>query len=216
MIERYGAYTMEDSPYVQSILTTLRDKNTDTITFRRNLVALGRYMAYELTKTFGVERVDIETPLERTAGIRVRGMDNVTIIVVLRAAIPFMEGVIKIFENAKVGVVSASRGPAPEFRIEMNYVRIPKIEGDTLIILDPMIATGSTLLRVLEECDKHGPTKRKIIMGIIAAPSGIEKIKSREDVEIYVAAVDRELNERGYILPGLGDAGDRAFKTGFE
>nr|AAZ32508.1 uracil phosphoribosyltransferase [uncultured euryarchaeote Alv-FOS4] len=216
MIERYGAYTMEDSPYVQSILTTLRDKNTDTITFRRNLVALGRYMAYELTKTFGVEGVDIETPLERTAGIRVRGMDNVTIIVVLRAAIPFMEGVIKIFENAKVGVVSASRGPAPEFRIEMNYVRIPKIEGDTLIILDPMIATGSTLLRVLEECDKHGPAKRKIIMGIIAAPSGIEKIKSREDVEIYVAAVDRELNERGYILPGLGDAGDRAFKTGFE
>nr|AAZ32480.1 uracil phosphoribosyltransferase [uncultured euryarchaeote Alv-FOS1] len=216
MIEKAGAYTMEDSPYIQSILTKLRDKNTDTVAFRRNLVALGRYMAYELTKTFDVEHPTIATPLEETTGTKVK-MSDVTVIVVLRAAIPFMEGVIKVFEDAKAGVVSASRGAPPKFDIEMNYVRIPPLDNDILIILDPMIATGSTLVRVLDECNKYGEPARRIIMGIIAAPEGIRKIKEKYgNVEIYVAAVDRELNGDGYILPGLGDAGDRAFKTGFD
>ncbi len=216
MIEKQGAYTMEDSPLIQEILTILRDRNTDTISFRRNMVSLGRYMAYELSKTFPVEETTIKTPLEETSGIRVR-MDRITIIAVLRAAIPFMEGALKVFEKAKVGIVSASRGEPPDFSIEVRYVRIPPIDGDTLLILDPMIATGSTLTKVLEECEKHGRAKRRIIMGIIAAPEGVERIKrSFPDVEIYVAAVDRELNQHGYILPGLGDAGDRAFKTGFE
>ncbi len=216
MIEKNGAYTMEDSPYIQMLLTHLRDEHTDTITFRRSMVSIGRYMAYELAKTFPREIIKIRTPLEETSGIKIE-MDNVTIVVVLRAAIPFMEGVIKIFENAKVGVVSASRGEPPEFSIEIKYVRIPRIEADTLIVLDPMIATGSTLTKVLEECNRYGNPKRKIIMGIIAAPEGIKKIKEfQSDVEIFVAAVDRKLNKNGYIIPGLGDAGDRAFRTGFE
>jgi len=217
MMEKEGALSAEDSPYIQEILTRLRDKNTDSISFRRYLVSLGRYMAYELTKTFEIEEISVDTPLEKTRGVRIRDMDNITVIVVLRAAIPFMEGVIKVLEKGKVGIVSASRGKPPEFEIEMNYVRIPKFEDDILIIIDPMIATGSTLVKVLEECEKHGRAKRRIVMGVIAAPQGIERIKERfPDVEIFVAAVDRELNDRGYILPGLGDAGDRAFNTKFE
>ncbi len=214
MIEKDGVYTMEDSPLIQEILTELRNKNTDTISFRRNLVSLGRYMAYELTKTFETETIEVNTPLEKTTGIKIKDRDKVTIVVVLRAAIPFMEGVIKIFENAKVGIISASRGRPPEFKIEMNYVRIPNLDNDVLIILDPMIATGSTLIKVIEECESHGTPKRRIIMGVIAAPEGVSRIKEKfPDVEIYVAALDRELNDKGYILPGLGDAGDRAFRT---
>ena len=217
MITKEGAFSAEDSPYIQEILTRLRDRNTDSISFRRYLSSLGRYMAYELTKTFEYEEVEVETPLEKTRGMRITDMDKITIVVVLRAAIPFMEGVIKVLEKGKVGIVSASRGSPPDFNIEMNYVKIPKIDGDVLIIIDPMIATGSTLVRVIEECEKHGKAKRRIIMGVIAAPEGIRRIKEKfPDVEIFVAAVDRELNARGYILPGLGDAGDRAFNTEFE
>ncbi len=216
MIEKDGAYVFEDSPYIQQILTVLRDARTDTIAFRRNLVALGRYMAYELTKTFPIERLTVQTPLARTEGVRIR-MDKITLVVVLRAAIPFMEGVIKVLDNAKVGIISASRGSPPDFSIEIKYVRVPNIDDDTLIIIDPMIATGSTLIKVLEECRKCGNPKRKIIMGVLAAPAGVGRIKkSYHDVEIYVAAMDSTLNDKGYIVPGLGDAGDRAFNTEFE
>ncbi len=216
MIEKNGAITFEDSPYIQQLLSILRDKNTSSISFRRNLVSLGRYMAYELTRTFPVERFPVQTPVAPAEGLRIN-MDKITIVVVLRAAIPFMEGVIKVFDKAKVGVISASRGAPPNFEIEVKYERVPRIDNDTLIILDPMIATGSTLIKVIEECDKYGTPDRKIIMGILSAPEGVERIRrAYSDVEIYVAAMDKQLNEKGYIVPGLGDAGDRAFNTEFE
>ncbi len=208
-----GVYSFEDSPFLMEILTGLRDKNTGAIEFRKGLVKLGRYMGYELTKTMDVEKVEIETPLEKTEGIVVKDRKNVVIVTVLRAAIPLMEGLIKVLEHARVGIVSASRGKAPKFEIEMNYIKIPEIKPeDTVIIADPMIATGSTLLKVIEEVRKYGTPKRIIVLGVLAAPEGISKIKATyPEVEIFVAKIDRELNDHGYILPGLGDAGDRAF-----
>ncbi|ACS33908.1 uracil phosphoribosyltransferase [Thermococcus gammatolerans] len=208
-----GVYSFEDSPFIMEILTELRDKNTDSIAFRKGLVKLGRYMGYELTKTMDVEEIEVETPLEKTRGILVKDRRNVVIITVLRAAIPLMEGLIKVFEHARVGIVSASRGKAPKFEIEMNYIKIPTVKpDDTVIVADPMIATGSTLIRVLKEVSKYGRPKRLIILGVLAAPEGISRIKEAfPEAEIFVAKVDRELNEKGYILPGLGDAGDRAF-----
>ncbi|WP_297510413.1 uracil phosphoribosyltransferase [Thermococcus sp.] len=208
-----GVYSFEDSPFIMEILTGLRDERTGPIAFRKGLVKLGRYMAYEITKTMEVERVPVKTPLEETEGVIVKDRRNVVIITVLRAAIPLMEGLIKVLDHARVGIVSASRGKAPKFEIEMNYVKIPKIRPeDTVIIADPMIATGSTLIRVLEEVKRYGRAKRYVIVGVLAAPEGIERIKRAfPEVEIFVAKVDRELNDRGYILPGLGDAGDRAF-----
>ncbi|MFA4639843.1 uracil phosphoribosyltransferase [Pyrococcus kukulkanii] len=206
-------YSFEDSPFIMEILTQLRDKNTGSIAFRKGLVKLGRYMAYEITKTMETETVKVETPLEETEGIIVKDRRNVVIVTVLRAAIPLMEGLIKVFEHARVGIVSAVRGKAPKFEIEMDYVKIPQIKPeDTVIVADPMIATGSTLTKVLEEVKKYGEPKRTIVVGVLAAPEGITKIKSKfPDVEIFVAKIDRELDDKGYILPGLGDAGDRAF-----
>jgi uracil phosphoribosyltransferase len=208
-----GVYSFEDSPFIMEILTELRDKNTDSIGFRKGLVKLGRYMGYELTKTMDVEEVEVETPLEKTKGIIIKDRRNVVIITVLRAAIPLMEGLIKVLEHARVGIVSASRGKAPNFEIEMNYIKIPDLRPeDTVIVADPMIATGSTLIRVLREIKKYGNPKRTVVIGVLAAPEGISRIKNEfPEVEIFVAKVDRELNEKGYILPGLGDAGDRAF-----
>ncbi|AMM54869.1 uracil phosphoribosyltransferase [Pyrococcus kukulkanii] len=206
-------YSFEDSPFIMEILTQLRDKNTGSIAFRKGLVKLGRYMAYEITKTMETKTVKVETPLEETEGIIVKDRRNVVIVTVLRAAIPLMEGLIKVFEHARVGIVSAVRGKAPKFEIEMDYVKIPQIKPeDTVIVADPMIATGSTLTKVLEEVKKYGEPKRTIVVGVLAAPEGITKIKSKfPDVEIFVAKIDRELDDKGYILPGLGDAGDRAF-----
>lgn len=208
-----GVYSFEDSPFIMEILTELRDERTGPIAFRKGLVKLGRYMAYELTKTMEVEKVPIKTPLEETEGVLVKDRRNVVIITVLRAAIPLMEGLIKVLEHARVGIVSASRGKAPKFEIEMKYVKVPQVKPeDTVIVADPMIATGSTLIKVLSEVKRYGKAKRYVVVGVLAAPEGINRIKEEHpDVEIFVAAVDRELNERGYILPGLGDAGDRAF-----
>ncbi|NJE84892.1 uracil phosphoribosyltransferase [Thermococcus sp. CX2] len=208
-----GVYHFEDSPFIMEILTELRDERTGPIAFRKGLVKLGRYMAYEITKTMETERIRIKTPLEETDGVLITDRRNVVIITVLRAAIPLMEGLIKVLDHARVGIVSASRGKAPKFEIEMKYVKVPQItEKDTVIIADPMIATGSTLIKVLDEVKKYGKAKRYVIVGVLAAPEGISRIKeAHPDVEMFVAAIDRELNEKGYILPGLGDAGDRAF-----
>lgn len=208
-----GVYSFEDSPFIMEILTELRDKRTGSIAFRKGLVKLGRYMGYELTKTMETEEVEIETPLEKTRGTVVKDRRDVVIITVLRAAIPLMEGLIKVLEHARVGIVSASRGKAPKFEIEMNYIKIPDLKPeDTVIVADPMIATGSTLIKVLKEVKKYGRPKRLLVLGVLAAPEGISRIKAEfPEVEIFVAKVDRELNEKGYILPGLGDAGDRAF-----
>jgi len=208
-----GVYSFEDSPFLMEILTELRDEKTGPIAFRKGLVRLGRYMAYELTKTMETEKIPVKTPLEKTEGILIKDRRNVVIITVLRAAIPLMEGLIKVLDHARVGIVSASRGKAPKFEIEMNYVKIPEIRPeDTVIVADPMIATGSTLVKVLDEVKRYGRPKRLIVVGVLAAPEGIERIKEKHpEVEIFVAKVDRELNDKGYILPGLGDAGDRAF-----
>lgn len=208
-----GVYSFEDSPFLMEVLTELRDKNTDSISFRKGLVKLGRYMGYELTKTMEFEKIKVKTPLEETEGVIAKDRKNVVIITVLRAAIPLMEGLIKVFEHARVGIVSASRGKPPKFEIDMKYVKIPHIRPeDTVIVADPMIATGSTLIKVIQEVKKYGTPKRIIVLGVLAAPEGIERIKNKfSEVEVFVTRIDRELNARGYILPGLGDAGDRAF-----
>jgi len=208
-----GVYSFEDTPYLMETLTELRNANTDNISFRKGLVRLGRYMGYELTKTMEFENVEIETPLEKTNGVASKDRKHVVIITILRAAFPLMEGLIKTLESAKVGIISASRGHAPEFNIEMNYVKVPKVTSeDTIIISDPMIATGSTLIKVISEIKKSEKPKRMIILGVLAAPEGINAIKEEfPDIEIFVTKIDRELNKNGYIVPGLGDAGDRAF-----
>lgn len=209
-----NVYTMEDSPILMRILTKLRDKNTDMITFRNALTDAGMFLAYEVAKTFNVKKIPIETPITKTTGIELEGIDNIVLITVLRAAIPFSEGILRIFPFSAVGFISASRGKPPRFDVEVKYIKVPKIKSnDIVIISDPMIATGSTLVKVIKTVLSHGEMPRRLmILGLIAAPEGIMKIKKEfPNAEIFVVAIDTGLNHHGYIIPGLGDAGDRAF-----
>ncbi len=198
------------SPLILEALSMARDKRSSQIAFRKALVRIGRFMAYEISKDLPVEEYWVETPLGRARGFRVAG--DIVIVEVLRAAIPFVEGMLKVFKDASVGIVSASRGPAPEFRIEVNYAKIPSINGRIVIVADPMLATGNTLIEVTERVMGEGRPSRLIFATVVSCPPGISKILGRyPEARLYTAAVDPELNQKGYIVPGLGDAGDRCF-----
>lgn len=219
MEQKHGVFIL-DHPLAQEILTELRDKGTRQIQFRKGLVRLGRLMGYELMKTMRTERITVETPLGPAVGVRIPDKKNIIIVHVLRASMPLVEGLIKAFPDARMGVISAkrveeedARAKNYEFSIRMDYINIPRIKNeDTLIIADPMLASGSTLLKVISELRKKGRPKRLIVASVISCPFGINRVRKEfPDVEIVTAAVDPELNKKGYIVPGLGDAGDRAF-----
>jgi uracil phosphoribosyltransferase len=209
--------------YSQSILTMLRNKNTSQIDFRKGLVRLGRIIGLEIIEDFETEPIEIETPLGvRTRGVKIRDLENVIIITVLRAAWPLTEGLIKIFYLAKQGVVAARRVEEKgmrnwEFEVEISYIKTPRITSDNIIVIsDVMVATGSTLASVLRELIKRGKAKRYYVASIITTPLAINRLKSvceelNIDLKMYTVAVDPEVNSKGYIVPGLGDAGDRAF-----
>ncbi|MEM0014776.1 MAG: uracil phosphoribosyltransferase [Zestosphaera sp.] len=211
-------------PYIQAVLTELRDRNTGQIEFRKSLVRLGRALGFEIIKDFELERVHVETPLGvRAEGVRIRGLDRVVIVTVLRAAWPMTEGLIKVFPQARQGIISARRveegGMKSDmsFDVDVEYVRMPAVgPDDTVIIVDPMVATGSTIETVLKVLSRYGRGKLYVIASAIATPIAVERIRRVGEelgvkVRIYTAAIDREINEKGYIVPGLGDAGDRAF-----
>jgi len=213
-----------DHPYIQAVLTTLRDRNTTQIDFRKSLVRLGRAYGLEIIKEFETETTLVETPLGvKAKGLRIKEADKVVIVTVLRAAWPMTEGLIKVFPQARQGIVSARRveeegmKPGYRFDIEVSYVKIPKIEpNDVVIVVDPMVATGSTMDTILNEVVKRGKAKRYAIASAIITPIAIERISkvAKElgiDVTVYTASIDPEINDKGYIVPGLGDAGDRAF-----
>lgn len=217
-----------DHPFAKAILTTLRDKRTGQIEFRKSLVRLGRILGIEIVRFLDVEKIEVETPLNVIAeGIRIPDMDKVIIISVLRAAMPMTEGLIKIFPNARQGVVSARRveekgmNPDYSFEIEITYHKIPEIREDNIVIIvDPMFATGSTIVTVLEHVLRKGIPKKIFIATAISTRIAIERVKkylsSRNILnrsKIITVAIDPMLNDKGYIVPGLGDAGDRAFGT---
>jgi uracil phosphoribosyltransferase len=206
-------------PYAQMVLTKIRDRTTGQIEFRKGLVKLGRLLGFEIAKTFTVSKCVVTTPLNVEAeGVDIPDIDNVVLVTVLRAAMPLTEGLLKVFPNARQGVVSARRMEETykgglEFDVEFTYVRIPMIKGTEIVIVaDPMLATGSTMLKVVGEIYKLGTPKRLIFATVISTEQAIKRVlKEYPDVEIFTVAVDKKLDERGYIVPGLGDAGDRAF-----
>ena len=215
--------TTVNKKYVQAVLTQLRSKDTAQIEFRKGLVRLGRALGLEIIEDYDVEEVYVETPLGAKArGIKIKDLDNTIIVTVLRAATPLTEGLIKVFYLAKQGVVGARRVEEKgmhdhEFEIEVSYIKVPKINSDTIVIIsDVMVATGSTLVRVLRELLRFGKAKRYYIACAISTPIALEKLRkfaeeNNIDLRVYTAAIDPEINDKGYIVPGLGDAGDRAF-----
>jgi uracil phosphoribosyltransferase len=207
--------TVVDHPMVVEQLTLARDKRTNQVAFRKAIFRLGRIMAYEFLRTMETEATEVATPLGKAQGGRVKGNDKIVIILVLRASIPFVEGMYKNFPMARTGVISAWRGKPPKFPIEVNYAKIPKIgRDDVVIIADPMLATGHTLVEVARRVVKQGRPKRLVFFSAISTKQGIEYVsKAFPRAEFYTCAVDPILDEHGYIVPGLGDAGDRSFGT---
>jgi uracil phosphoribosyltransferase len=209
--------------YAQSILTVLRSKETTQIDFRKSLVRLGRILGLEIIEDLDTEPVEVETPLGvKVKGVKIRELDNVIIVTVLRAAWPLTEGLVKIFYSAKQGVIAARRVEEKgmrnwDFDVEISYIKTPRITRDSVIIIsDVMVATGSTLVRVLRELVERGRAKKYYIASVIATPIAIEKLRKVSeflniDLKMYTIAVDPEVNSKGYIVPGLGDAGDRVF-----
>ncbi|KYH27094.1 uracil phosphoribosyltransferase [Halalkalicoccus paucihalophilus] len=203
-------------------LSRLRDVETEQVGFRKGLVKLGRICGYEIIDgSMETEYVEIQTPLETTMGERVKGLDDVVIVNVLRAATPFVEGLLKAFPRAKQGVISAGRdeeaGMAEgEFPITIDYVKLPEIrEQDTVIVADPMLATGSTMCAVLERVLENAPEPEHLfVLSAVSAPDGLIRVGEQfPEAELLTVSIDDRLDENGYIVPGLGDAGDRAFRT---
>lgn len=218
-------YKVIDRKYAQAVLTQLRSKDTGQIDFRKGLVRLGRVLGLEIIEDFEVEERVVETPLgAQYRGVRIKDLENVVVVTVLRAAWPLTEGLIKIFYTARQGVVAARRVEEKgmrdyEFEVEVNYVKVPRITPhDIVIVSDVMVATGSTLAAVLEKLAGAGRAKRYYIASVISTPVAIERLRGVSqklglNLKLYTVAVDPEINSKGYIVPGLGDAGDRAFGT---
>jgi uracil phosphoribosyltransferase len=205
------------------VLTQVRDVETEQVAFRKGLVRLGRICGYELIDgALETEYVAVETPLTETMGEQVKGLDDVVIVNVLRAATPFVEGLLKAFPRARQGVISASRddegGRSQDgrFAISVDYVKLPDIRpADTVIVADPMLATGSTMCAVLDEVTANAPEPDNLFaLSAVSAPAGLVRVGEHyPGVDLLTVAIDDHLDDDGYIVPGLGDAGDRAFRT---
>ncbi len=199
-----------DHPLIQHKLTIMRKKETSSGEFRRLLQEITLLMGYELTRDFPLEDVEIETPLEKTVGKQVAGK-KVGIVPILRAGFGMVEGLMTLMP-ARVGVIGLYRDPVTAKPVEY-YCKLPDVTNRDFILVDPMLATGGSAVAAIDMMKAKGAKNIKF-MCLVAAPEGVEVVNAAHpDVPIYTASLDRQLNEKKYILPGLGDAGDRIFGT---
>jgi uracil phosphoribosyltransferase len=221
-LEQRGDATLVAHALAKDELSRLRDRETEQVEFRKGMVRLGRICGYEIIDgRMETEYVEIETPLTTTMGERVKGLEDVVIVNVLRAATPFVEGLLKAFPRARQGVISASRDESAGmdddggFPISVDYVKLPDIRPeDTVIVADPMLATGSTMTAVLDHITDGADPEHLVVLAAVSAPPGIVRVaEAYPDVDLLTVAIDDELDDDGFIVPGLGDAGDRAFRT---
>jgi uracil phosphoribosyltransferase len=197
---------------IQHKVTLLRDRRTPTKIFKELLDEIAMLMAYEATSDLPLESTEVDTPLERTAGARVSGK-KLVLVPILRAGLGMVEGVLRLVPGARVGHIGLYRDHDTLEPVDY-YFRVP---GDAaardFFLLDPMLATGGSAVSAVGSLKRAGATRIKFLC-VVAAPSGIARLAAAHpDVQVYCAALDRELNAHGYILPGLGDAGDRLFGT---
>ena len=199
-------------PLVQHKLTLMRRKDASTNTFRTLLNELSSLMAYEVTRDMPLQDVQIETPLETMTGKMIDGK-KLVFVSILRAGNGILEGMLNVVPGARVGHVGLYRDPATLKAIEYYFKMPSEMAERDIIVVDPMLATGNSAIAAIDRLKKLSPKSIKFVC-LLTCPEGIATLqKAHPDVPIYTAAIDRQLNDHGYILPGLGDAGDRIFGT---
>ncbi|WP_053954744.1 uracil phosphoribosyltransferase [Inediibacterium massiliense] len=201
-----------DHPLIQHKLTLLRDKNTGSKEFREVVKEISILMAYEVTRSLPLEEVEIETPVCKTKAKVLAGR-KLGVVPILRAGLGMVDGMLSLIPAAKVGHVGLYRDPETLEPVEY-YCKLPAdVHERELIVVDPMLATGGSANAAIQFIKDKGATNIKFVC-LIAAPEGIKAVcEAHPDVDIYVASIDEKLNEHAYIIPGLGDAGDRLFGT---
>lgn len=207
-----GDVIFANHPLIQHKISMLRDKNTGTNEFRALVQEISMLEAYEALRDLPTEDVEVETPLTKCMTPMLSGR-KIAIVPILRAGLGMTEGILNLVPAAKVGHIGLYRDPVTHLPHDY-YCKLPSpIDQRTILVLDPMLATGGSASEAITFIKEHGGVKIKF-MCIIAAPEGLEKLqKDHPDIQIYIGHLDEKLNENAYILPGLGDAGDRIFGT---
>lgn len=198
-------------PLIEHKLSSLRDKNTNTRNFRLNLNEIAGLMAYEISRDLPLEDLTVVTPLGKTKGKKLQ--KEIIIIPILRAGLGMVDGILNLIPDARVGHIGIARNEGT-LKPEPYYEKLPVgFENGTIMVVDPMLATGGSASAAISSLKDQGALSIKLVC-IVGAPEGVNRIeKDHPDVDIYLAALDEKLNENGYIVPGLGDAGDRLFGT---
>ena len=199
-------------PLIQHKLTLMREKTRSTNSFRRLLGEISMLMAYEVTRDMPTQLIDIETPLERMQSPVIDGKKTV-FVSIMRAGAGFLDGMLNVVPGARIGHIGLYRDPKTLVAIEYYFKMPADMQERDAIVLDPMLATGNSAVAAVERLKETGPKSIRFVC-LLAAPEGLKNFHANHpDVPVYTAAIDRQLNEHGYIVPGLGDAGDRLFGT---
>ena len=207
-----GKVCVFDHPLIQHKLSILRDKNTSVKEFRELISEISMLMCYEATRDLPLEDIEVETPVGLAKCRRIAGK-KLAVVPILRAGLGLVDGMVSMMPNVKVGHIGLFRDPQTLEPVKYYYKMPPDITERDIIIVDPMLATGGSASAAINFLKEDGVQHIKL-MCVIGAPEGVSRImKDHPDVDIYVAAIDERLNEHGYIVPGLGDAGDRIFGT---
>ena len=212
MHPRFPNLTVLDHPLIQHKLALLRDRTTRTKDFRQLVGEIAMLMTYEVTRDLPTETVEIETPLERTVATRVAGK-KLTLVPILRAGLGMVDGILQLVPSARVGHIGLYRDHGTLQPVSY-YFKVPAAETDRdFFVLDPMLATGGSAAAAVTQLMRAGAARVRLLC-LVAAPEGVATmLAAHPAVPVYAAALDREFNRQGYILPGLGDAGDRLFGT---
>jgi uracil phosphoribosyltransferase len=212
LVSAFPNLTVADHPLVRHKITELRRSDTSVKKFKELVDEIAMLLAYEVTRELPLEPVEIETPLETMAGVAIAGK-KLTVVPILRAGLGMVEGVVRLVPSARVGHIGIYRDHETLQPVEY-YFKIPSDAAEReFVVLDPMLATGGSASSAVNALKRRGAGRISFVC-LVAAPEGVRRmLEDHPDVQVYAAALDRELDENGYIRPGLGDAGDRLFGT---
>jgi uracil phosphoribosyltransferase len=204
--------TVVDHPLVQHKLTLMRDRDTPTAQFRQLLREISTLLCYEVTRDLPLETVEIDTPVQRTTAPRLAGK-KLVFAPILRAGVGLLEGMLDLVPSARVAHIGLYRDPTTLVAVEYYFKARADLAERLVIVIDPMLATANTAVAAVDRLKERGAVNLRLVC-LVAAPEGVERFRAyHPDVHVWTAAVDERLDEHGYIVPGLGDAGDRLFGT---